>query len=166
MSEKIKTNGVRNKSAGNGWELAIVNKLKSLGFGDLITTRNGSRSRDAQKIDIMYRDEYISGRLPYNIQAKNLSKPAPYPKLLSELPIIDGIINVIFHKQTAKNSAGRFMTRGMYAICNLDDFYSMMTKILVLEKYKKGYDILICYFDSIDEEEQKVVDKQLKELGL
>ena len=32
--------------------------------------------------------------------------------------------------------------------------------------YKKDYEILICYFDSISDEEQPLVHKQLLELGL
>jgi soluble cytochrome b562 len=34
------------------------------------------------------------------------------------------------------------------------------------EKYKKGFDILMDYFDSIPDEEQIIVDEQLEELGL
>lgn len=33
-------------------------------------------------------------------------------------------------------------------------------------KYKKGFDILYEYFDSISDEEKPIVDQQLKELGL
>ena len=32
--------------------------------------------------------------------------------------------------------------------------------------YKKAYEILICYFDSISDEEQQLVHKQLLKLGL
>lgn len=131
MAEK--TNGKRNKSAGSSWERTIVNKLKEIGFPWVGTTRNNSRSRDAQKIDVMNIDEGKYGRLPYNIQAKTLAKPAPYGKLLEELPQDTGCINVIFHKQTKKSEGGRFMTRGTYAILNLDDFYSMASKIVTLE---------------------------------
>ena len=35
-----------------------------------------------------------------------------------------------------------------------------------LKKYKKAYDILICYFDSISDEEQPKVHKKLEKLGL
>lgn len=35
-----------------------------------------------------------------------------------------------------------------------------------LKRYKKGYEILICYFDSISDEEQSKVHKQLLKLGL
>ena len=35
-----------------------------------------------------------------------------------------------------------------------------------LKKYKKAYNILICYFDFISDEEQPKVLKKLKKLGL
>ena len=35
-----------------------------------------------------------------------------------------------------------------------------------MDKYKKGFDILMEYFDSISDEEKPKVDKQLKEIGL
>jgi len=35
-----------------------------------------------------------------------------------------------------------------------------------IDKYKKAYDILMEYFDSISDEEKPKVAKQLKELGL
>lgn len=39
-------------------------------------------------------------------------------------------------------------------------------KIEELKKYKKGYEILICYFDSISDEEQPKVAKKLEKLLL
>ena len=35
-----------------------------------------------------------------------------------------------------------------------------------LKRYQKGYNILSCYFDSISDEEQITVNKQLTRLGL
>lgn len=35
-----------------------------------------------------------------------------------------------------------------------------------LKKFQKAYEILICYFDSISDEEQPKVDKKLNKLGL
>lgn len=37
---------------------------------------------------------------------------------------------------------------------------------LVLADYKKGFDIMMEYFDSIADEEKPEVDRQLKEIGL
>lgn len=35
-----------------------------------------------------------------------------------------------------------------------------------LKRYQKAYQILICYFDSIPDEEKPKVDKKLNKLGL
>lgn len=124
-----KTNGKRNKSAGSNFEREVVNKLKTIGFPNVGTTRNNSRSRDAQKIDVMNVDEGKFGRLRYNIQCKTLSKPAPYGKLLDELPQDGEEINIVIHKQTKKSESGRFMARGTYAIMMVDDFYDLIAEI-------------------------------------
>jgi len=34
------------------------------------------------------------------------------------------------------------------------------------KRYKKGFEIMICYFDSISDEEQPKVNKQLEKIGL
>ena len=40
------------------------------------------------------------------------------------------------------------------------------TAIEELEKYYKGFNILMCYFDSISDEEKLKVNKKLTKLGL
>lgn len=35
-----------------------------------------------------------------------------------------------------------------------------------LKMYKKGFELLMEYFDSISDEEQRIVDKKLRKLGL
>ena len=158
------TNGRRNKNAGHSWERQVVDMLKEIGFPNAVTTRSESRGRDAQKIDVMNKDEGKNGRLPYNIQAKTLSKPTAYPKLLSELPQDGSEINVVFHKQTQKDpKTGRFMPRGTYAITNLKDFIQMMKKI---EQFKIVFKLLTDNIDYIPDEERPEVEKQLKKIGL
>lgn len=138
MSEG-KTNGKRNKAAGHGFERQVVKDLKAIGFPNVCTSRLASRLRDSQKIDVVNEDEDKYGRLPYNIQCKNLAKLADYPKLLDELPQDTSHINVVFHKKTKKTTAGVFRTQGEYAILKLDDFYSMMKKIVELEDDLKSW---------------------------
>ena len=87
----------------------------------------------------MFLDEAKYGRFPYNIQCKNVAKSIDYAKLLAELPIDSGAINVIFHKQTKKAENGRFMRVGEYAILELDDFYAMLQKINELEDDVKSW---------------------------
>ncbi len=98
------------------------------------------------------------GRFPYNVQAKSYSKSILYPKLLSEIECENGTINVIAHKQTQR-SGDRFMTRGKFAIMNIEDFWKLVA-------YRRGYEILIQYFDSLTDEERVEADKQLKQVKL
>jgi hypothetical protein len=153
--------GKRNKAAGHTWELTCVKKLKEIGFEQVGTSRLISRLRDSQKVDICNFDEDIQGRLPYNIQCKNLSKACNYPLLLSELP--DGNqINVIFHKQTKKVGT-RFMPMGEYAITDLSSFISMMRDI---KRYKEAFETLNDYFDAIPDDDKEEINSKLQALGL
>ncbi len=119
------TNGKRNRAAGHGWERLIVQTLRDIGFPHVVTSRSESRSRDNQKIDIVNKDELKNGRLPYNIQAKNMVGTVKYPITLSELPKDANIINVIFHRQTKKNG-NRFNHVDDFAILYLKDFIELM----------------------------------------
>lgn len=119
------TNGKRNRSAGHSWERKIVEVLRKIGFPHAVTSRSESKSRDDQKVDIINKDEFKNGRLPYNIQAKNTSGTLKYAVVLSEQPKEDGVINVIFHKQTEKQGE-RFVCRDKFAILYLDDFLKLI----------------------------------------
>jgi hypothetical protein len=114
-------NGKRNRTAGHNFEAWLAKVFRWIGFQHVITTRSGSRLRDSQKIDLMNSDESLCGRLPYNVQAKNVIDRVKYDKLLEELPRINGIINVVVHNRTEKLGT-RFVTKGQYAILTLDDF--------------------------------------------
>lgn len=43
---------------------------------------------------------------------------------------------------------------------------NLVWKIDELKNYKKGFNILMKYFDSISDEEKPIVDRKLKRLGL
>lgn len=139
MSEnKPKTNGKRNKQAGNAHEVQVVKKLKEVGYKHVATSRACNKIRDGEKVDVCNTDESKYGRLPFNFQCKTLSKPAPYGKILDEMPEGDEI-NVLIHKQTKKDKAGRFQHRGTYAIMAVDDFYDIIKRNLELEDEVKSW---------------------------
>lgn len=125
-----KTNGKRNREAGLEFERYRAEQYRALGYPNAVTTRSESKSRDDQKIDIMNRDEWQNGRLPYNEQCKCTTGTLPYAKLLSELPSVPGVINVVTHRQTKKMTEGRFkgkfLIQGEYAIMSLDDFNTLV----------------------------------------
>ncbi len=122
------TNGRRNKVAGSTWERELAIAFRELGFTDVITTRQGSRELDAKKIDLMNSNLSIHGRLPYNVQAKNIKGHIPYAKVIGELPKEPGIVNVIMHKMTNKVGS-RFILQDKFAILYLDDFLDMVRKL-------------------------------------
>ena len=136
--DKPKTNGRNNRRAGNGYEVQIVKKLKPL-YPNIGTSRANSRSRDNLKVDLINCDESKFGRIPYNIQCKNLAKHCDYAKILNEMPKDGPEVNVIFHKQTKKADNGRFMKVGEFAILKLDDFYYIMKRNLELEDEVKAW---------------------------
>lgn len=156
------TNGKRNRNAGHSFELEMADAFRKAGFPHVVTSRSENRHRDAQKIDLVNKDELENGRLPYNIQCKNSVGKLSYQKLLSQLPKNEGIVNVLVHKQTEK-AVTRFITRDKFAILYLADF---LTMVELLDKYKKGYTLLSDYFDSIPDDEKPAIHKQLQTLGL
>lgn len=125
----------RNRTEGHRYEIEEARLLRESGlFPHVVTTRSENRTRDGQKVDLINKDEITTGRIEYNFQCKSSAQLIPYPQLLSEMPQVDGIMNVVLNKQT-KRAGTRFRERGRYVIINRDDFQSMM-------KYRRGFEIL------------------------
>jgi hypothetical protein len=141
---KPKRGSSRNRVAGHNYERTCKNLLIEAGFPHVVSTRSESRSRDADGIDLINKDEGINGRLPYNIQCKNYTTHLKYFEVLKRIPKIPGIINVIFHKLTTnkgkKNVSGQFIVQGHYAILYKEDFIQMMKDRLELEELRKMQD--------------------------
>jgi hypothetical protein len=137
-TEPVKKRGpTRNVKAGHNWERDMVNVLKEVGFEHVCTTRSESRARDNAKIDIMNKDEYKNGRLPFNIQCKNLVTTTvhgglDYNSVLNSMPQDGSETNVIFHNMTQKRGF-KFMLVGQFAHLKLYDFIMLMKKIKDLE---------------------------------
>lgn len=158
-----KTRGNRNRNAGHQLERDIAKIMRDCGFPHAVTSRIESKKRDDAKVDIMNKDEETNGRLPYNLQAKNCSTSIGYPLILSQMPK-GKELNVIIHNQTERaGTSKRFMTRAQFAIMYSKDFFEL---IKVMENYKKGFDLLNDYFDSIPNEEKATVHAELEKLGL
>lgn len=120
------TNGARNRRAGHNFERELAEFFKGLGYSHVVTARSESRSRDDQKVDLMNSREDRNGRFVFNVQAKNTTAHVRYAKVLSEMPTEDGVINIIFHKQTERSDTGRFVPRGKYVIMTMTDFEKLM----------------------------------------
>lgn len=153
----------RNQLAGPAYEREIVNKINAIGiFPEVCRTAEKHPELDRQKLDIVPIDPKLFDEFVYKIQAKSSTKAVPYMKLLDELKQHKGV-PVIFHKKTKRVEGNRFLTEGTYAIFREKDF---LTLIGEMTKYKKGFQELLCYFDSISDEEQPKVHKRLRKLGL
>lgn len=116
----------RNRTAGNNWERSCVNSLKEI-FKYIVTSRSESKSRDDQGIDLINKDEYKHGKVPFNFQCKSTASKADYPTLLSTMP--DDVPPVVLHQYKRKSQGGKFVTKGEYVILKYDDFVELIKKI-------------------------------------
>lgn len=131
-----------NRSAGHSFELTVRDWFRILGFPHLVTSRSESRSRDAQKVDLINQDEHVNGRFPYNVQCKNMCSHLKYKKVLGDIRAAPGVINVVIHKLTtnllkAGTKGSVFVHSGTYAILDVKDFLAMVAKIKKLEELEK-----------------------------
>jgi Restriction endonuclease len=131
------TSGKRNRQAGHKFELVCVSAFKEAGFSDVVSSRSSNRNRDAQKIDLVNRDEIKSGRLPWAVQCKNVKGHLRYAAVLSELPDEEGITKVVLHNQTEK-VGDRFVTRDRFAILYMEDFMAIVRRLKEYEQTATG----------------------------
>lgn len=124
------------RSAGHSYELTVRDWFRAIGFPHLVTSRSESRSRDNQKIDLINRDEAATGRIPYDIQCKNVCHHLKYKDILDEIKPTKNVIRVIIHKLTEKTGKTKtvFVHKGHYAILHADDFIKMAARLKQLEE--------------------------------
>jgi len=152
---KPKRGTSRNRNAGHAYERTCRDLLIDAGFPHVVSTRSESRSRDAQGIDLINKDEGTNGRLPYNVQCKNYATHLKYADVLGRIPKVPGVINVIFHKLTSNkgksNKMGQFVTQGHFAILHKEDFLQIMKDRIELEEFRKNKAALIRANDLVNE---------------
>jgi len=153
----------RNLIAGQVYEEYLVKKLNNLGvFATLCRSVEIHPSLDAQMMDICPVDSNL--KFPYHIQAKSTVKTVQYYKLLEDMDqfIKDNRIPVILHKKTV-NESNRYLTQGSYAILFENDFFRVIKE---LESYRKAYQELMQFWDTIPEEYKNETHQNLKDLNL
>ena len=156
--------GSRNRLAGKAYELEIVKELNQLSlFPELGRTEDLNKKLDKKKLDIIPVDPSLFDEFKYRIQAKSTTKVVPYNRLLQELKENFKGMPVVLHKKTERVSDTRFLTEGKYAIMYEEDFIRVVAD---LQKYKKGYELLSQYWDSISDDEKPNAHKILVALGL
>lgn len=138
---RAKTNSNRNRTAGNNWEREIVNDLKSIGYTQATTSRNASKVRDNEKVDIMNLNERQDGFLPFDIQAKNLSAVSGFDAFLREMKDNVNTVRVILLRKTTK-AVKRFMTQGDFAIMYYKDWLYYVETEKKYKELQKQYDTL------------------------
>jgi hypothetical protein len=107
---------VNNRRRGHGWELEVIHDLKDVGYERAVSSRQESRTLDAQKVDVCYTD-------PFNFQCKVHTQKVNYPEIISQMP--EKGVNVVLHKYAVRNKTN-FQTIGKYAILKYSDFLDII----------------------------------------
>ena len=105
--------GNRNRTAGNGYELEFIKKIKHI-WENAVSSRFESRSLDAAKVDVV-------NTPPFQFQCKKQMN-TPSVKILDEMP--EGN-NVIIWGKTEKANVN-FMLKEEYVIMKLETFIDLL----------------------------------------
>lgn len=118
--EKKKRNLRRNKTRGSDYERTIVQKLRSIGYEQVATSRLLSRDMDNKKIDIVDPEN----KLPCYIQAKATQVTPDYFGISNSCPLKDKPF-VIFWKKT-KSTESTIRAVGEVCMIPTDFFYELL----------------------------------------
>lgn len=156
----------RNQSEGHRWERLVAQILRNSGVHPhTVTCRSTNRTRDNQGIDFCNKDEYLHGRMQDDIQAKTTTDTPNIEDLLrsmKEHDIMDERMPVIFWRKTGKSSNGKFMEKGKFAMCYMEDYLQLL-------KYRELANLLIPYAGQAVAgagAEADHIRKRLAELGI
>jgi hypothetical protein len=110
----------RNRTAGHNYERAIAECFQSLYEKEVLTSRNESRTKDANKIDLCNTD-------PLLIQCK-LTKNLPPLEDLKTMKEYDedGIPLIVWGR--TKRAAKNMVKNGDYVIINIHDFLDLIER--------------------------------------
>lgn len=129
----------RNREAGHNFERDLVQDFTLIpGYETVATSRSCNLFRDAQKVDLAFKDESIRGRMPFNIQAKCLAKTPNISGLMSEMPK-DCVPNVIMYRATEKRG-NKFFKVDDYAILRKSTFLDLLKENIQLKNKLKNYE--------------------------
>lgn len=123
-------NAKRNRTAGHVWERECAKNLRIIGYEHVVTSRSESKRRDDSGVDLMNKDEFINGRLPWNFQCKS-TITLNYLKVLEAMPK-DSQINVILHRQS-KRAGTVIRTEAEYAVLDVK-YAPQFCNYVVIEK--------------------------------
>ena len=117
-----KRSGSYNRTRGIRAEQKVVNELKALGFDKIMSSRQGSKATDDNKIDILDTEN----QLPFgmNIQIKHQIPYPQYFKIREQSTVPNESFVFLWDKQEAKEK--NIITVGRCAIMDIELFYKLI----------------------------------------
>ena len=117
-----KRSGSYNRTRGIRAEQKVVNELKALGFDKVMSSRQGSKATDDNKIDILDTDN----QLPFgmNIQIKHQIPYPQYFKIREQSTVPNESFVILWDKQESKEK--NIITVGRCAIMDIELFYKLI----------------------------------------
>ena len=117
-----KRSGSYNRTRGIRAEQKIVNELKALGFDKVMSSRQGSKATDDNKVDILDTEN----QLPFgmNIQIKHQIPYPQYFKIREQSTVPNESFVILWDKQEAKEK--NIITVGRCAIMDIELFYKLI----------------------------------------
>ena len=117
-----KRSGSYNRIRGIRAEQKVVNELKSLGFDKVMSSRQGSKATDDNKVDILDTEK----QLPFgmNIQIKHQIPYPQYFKIREQSTVPNESFVILWDKQEVKEK--NIITVGRCAIMDIELFYKLI----------------------------------------
>lgn len=117
-----KRSGSYNRTRGIRAEQKVVNELKALGFDKIMSSRQGSKVTDDNKVDILDTEN----QLPFgmNIQIKHQIPYPQYFKIREQSTVPNESFVILWDKQEAKEK--NIITVGRCAIMDIELFYKLI----------------------------------------
>ena len=117
-----KRSGAYNRNRGIRAEQKVINELKELGFDKVMSSRQGSKITDDNKVDILDTEH----QLPFgmNIQVKHQILYPQYFKIREQSTVPNDTFVIIWDKQETKEK--NIVTVGRCAILDLSLFYKLI----------------------------------------
>ena len=120
-----KRSGSYNRTRGIRAEQKVVNELKTLGFDKVMSSRQGSKATDDNKVDILDTEN----QLPFgmNIQIKHQIPYPQYFKIREQSTVPNESFVILWDKQEAKEK--NIITVGRCAIMDIELFYKLYLRL-------------------------------------
>ena len=117
-----KRSGAYNRNRGIRAEQKVINEIKELGFDKVMSSRQGSKITDDNKVDILDTEH----QLPFgmNIQVKHQIPYPQYFKIREQSTVPNDTFVIIWDKQETKEK--NIVTVGRCAILDLSLFYKLI----------------------------------------